>query len=227
MTSANDAPASHNTRESLKQPTAFPDLRTAGRELARQLAPYQGIPDLLVLGIALAGVPVAHEVSAHLGAPLDLVIIRRLLVPEGYGSQSCAVSIAGTMVLDEGIELATSPSTPLEVFLAEAITELEQRAGICRNERPAAKLAGRTVLLIDCGIRTGSTMRAAAQALRQLQPRQIIAAVPVSSHEGHAAVSHLFDEFVYLGQPEEFVNAGFWYRDFRRPGDEAVGELLG
>jgi len=225
MTSVNDAPASHKTQDSLK-PNRFPDLRTAGRELALQLERHRHAADLLVLGIALAGVPVAHEVATHLGAPLDLVFIRRLLVPEGFGSQSCAVNAAGRMVLDDQIEVTASPSTPREYFIAEAIAELEQRVQQCRRERPAVELGGRTLILVDCGIRTGSTMKSAAQALRKLEPRQIIGAVPVSSPEGYAVIAPLCDELTSPLRPENFVNAGYWYRDFRRPGDDEVGDLL-
>jgi predicted phosphoribosyltransferase len=153
------------------------------------------------------------------------VIVRRLLV-DGPGSQICAVNVAGSMILDEEIKPVEVPSTPLEHFLHDALAELDQRARMCRQGRPPLQVAERNVLLIDCGIRTGSTMKAAVQGLRRVKPKRVIAAVPVSSREGFATIAPLCDELICLAQPEQFINAGYWYRDFGRPGDEAVGEFL-
>lgn len=219
------AASSHDQGNSLKQADRFPDLRAGGRELAVHLKLHRSLPDLIVLGIALGGVPVAHEVATHLRAPLDFVIVRRLLV-ESPDSQRCAVSVAGSMILDEGIQFTPNPSTPLEYFLHDAITEVEQRTQTWRQKRAPVSLADRNVILVDCGIRTGSTMKASVPAIRKLNPKQIIAAVPVSSREGYAAVAPLCDELICLSQPEQFINAGYWYRDFRRPGDDEVGALL-
>src|SRR5262249_50904187 len=161
---------------------------------------YRSLPDLLVLGIALGGLPVAHEVAKHLGAPLDFVIVRRLLAPNP-NSHICAVSVAGSMILDEGIAITPNPSAPVEHFLNDAITEVEQRAQTCRQKRAPLSLADRNVILVDCGIRSGSTMKAAVPAVRKLNPKQIIAAVPVSSREGYAAIAPLCDELISLAQP--------------------------
>lgn len=181
--------------------------------------------DPIVLGIVLGGVPVAHEVASHLGASLDLIIIRRLLAPDGPGSQLCAVNVAGSLVIDDQITVNPTPSTALEYFIADALSGLDNREKICRNG-PPVELNNRTVLLVDCGIRTGLTMKAAAGALRKLRPKRIIAAVPVVSTEGSAAVAHLLDDTVYLMKPEVFGNAGVWYRDFRRPDDAQVAQLI-
>lgn len=205
----------------------FADLRSGGRELALRLDTYRGRDDVVVLGIVLGGVPVAHEVATHLGMPLDLVIIRRLLAPDGPGSQVCAVNVAGALVLDE--ELPTRPAapvTPLDYFLADAIAELGRREQLCRNGRPPIELDGKTVILVDCGIRSGLTMEAAIKALRTKQPARIIAAVPVASYEGRTAVEALPDELICLAQPEPFGHVGVWYADFSRPGDDGVGGLL-
>lgn len=227
MTQSEVAPASsHRADDLLKQPTPFPNLRAGGRELARELELYRTVPNLIVLGIALAGVPVAYEVANHLGASLDLIIIRRLLIPEGPGSEVCAVSAAGTIIIDDRIEPAVEPSTPVEHFINEAIADLNERARTCRQNRAPAILSGRNIILVDCGIRTGSTMKAAIKALREIEPRRIICAVPVSSREGYALIASLVDDLVCSKQPEKFINAGYWYRDFRRPGDDQVGELL-
>jgi predicted phosphoribosyltransferase len=153
------------------------------------------------------------------------VIVRRLLV-EGPGAHTCAVSIAGSIILDEGIELTPNPSTPLEYFLHDAITEVAQRTQTCRQKRSPLPLADRNIILVDCGIRTGSTMKAAIQALRTSRPKRIVGAVPVASREGYAMIADLCDDLICLAQPEKFVNAGYWYRDFSRPGDEDVGDFL-
>jgi len=219
--------SSHNPGDLLKQPNRYPDLRAGGRELALRLESYRGTPDLVVLGIALGGLLVAHEVATHLGAPLDFVIIRRLLATPEVGSHHTAVSVAGSLVTDDEIQLSDQPSSPTEHFLAEAIGGLEKRERTCRRGRSPLALAGKNVLLVDCGIRTGSTMKIAIRALRKVAPKQIIGAVPVASREGFAMIASLCDELISLSQPEQFINAGYWYRDFRRPGDDEVGELLG
>ena len=211
----------------LKQASPFPNLSTAGRELAPQLVEYENDPDTIVLGIALGGVLVAREVANFLNAPLDLILIRRLLIGDEVGSHICAVNVAGSMILDDEITLSETPSTPLEHFLSEAVGGLDQREQVCRRGQSAIALTGRTVIVVDCGIRTGSTMRVAARALRRAKPKRMIGAVPVSSREGYQTIAPLFDDLICLMQPEEFINAGRWYSDFRRPGDDQVGELLG
>ena len=222
-----DPQSSQNGDDSIKPARPFPDLRSAGRELALQLENYRRADDIVVLAIVLGGVLVAHEVAKFLCAPLDLVIIRRLLAPQGAGSQICAVTVGGSMVIDKSLlPLATVPSTPLEHFIADAIAELNRRERICRRELEPFDLAGKTVILVDCGIRTGSTMQAAIGALRTKEPAKIIAAVPVTSAGGQAAVADLCDEFFYLTRPVPFGHVGLWYADFTRPGDDGVGELL-
>jgi putative phosphoribosyl transferase len=222
-----DPQSSQKDDESIKPAKPFPDLRSAGRELALQLAKYRGVNDVIVLGLVLGGVLVAHEVARFLGAPLDLLIIRRLLAPEGPGSQICAVSVAGSMVIDKSLlPLPAVPATPLDHFVADAIAELNQRELICRRGLEPTDLRGRTVILVDCGIRTGSTMQAAIGALRTKKPARIIAAVPATSRGGCITVADLCDEFFYLTRPVSFGHVGLWYTDFSRPGDDGVGELL-
>ena len=210
----------------LKHASPFPNLSTAGRELSPRLAEYKNDADAIVLGIALGGVPVAREVATFLNAPLDLILIRRLLVGDEVGSHLCAVSVAGARILDDEITLSETPSTPLEHFLSEAIERLDQREQVCRRGRSPIVITGRTIIVVDCGIRTGSTMRVAARAVRRCKPKRMIGAVPVSSRAGYQTIAPLFDELVCLMQPEEFINAGRWYSDFGRPEDDAVGELL-
>ncbi len=221
---ADTSPESNETRN---QVTPFPDLSSAGRELALKLARYRKGDNVVVLAIVLGGLPVAREVANFLRAPLDLVIIRRLLAPQGPGSQICAVNIGGSMVIDkELIPRPAVPSTPLEHFTNDAIVELSRREQNCRRGRPPTDLSGKAVILVDCGIRSGSTMRAAISALRTRGPARIVAAVPVASFGGHAAIASLADEIVCLARPRPFGHVGLWYKDFTRPGDDRVGEVL-
>ena len=210
----------------LNKSLAYPDLSTAGRELAPHVAAYENDSNAIVLGVALGGVPVAREVANFLDAPLDLILIRRLLAPEGPDSLLCAVNVAGSLVLDDGLELSDAPATPIEYFLADAVGELKQRELVCRRGRAPIDIAGRTVILVDCAIRTGSTVKTSMGALRKMRPGKVVGAVPVASPEGYAAVVDLFEELVVLAQPQKFGNAGVWYRDFSRPDDNHVSELL-
>lgn len=211
----------------VQQVKRFPSLRSAGHDLALELRKYREAKNVVVLAIVAGGVPVAHELAISLEAPLDLVIIRRLLAPEGPGSQLCAVSVGGSMVIDkELMPLPAIPSSPLEHFVSDAFAELNEREQSCRSGRQPIDLRNRIVILADCGIRTGSTMRAAIAALRKMKPAQIIAAVPVTSLGGHAAVTALADEVVYLARPQPFGHVGLWYTDFSRPSDERIGDLL-
>jgi putative phosphoribosyl transferase len=206
----------------------FPNLSSAGAELAATLPSMGSNDEVMVLGIVSAGVPVAVEVAKLFGETLDLVTIRRLLAPRGPGSQAVAVDVAGNLVVDDEIgPRPPEPQTPYEYFVVDALDGLARRAQVCRGERPAANLTGKTVLLVDCGIRTGLTMDAAICAVRTLNPARIIAAVPVTSHDGRRVVEPLVDQLIYLAAPEPFGNAGIWYRDFRRPADDSISQLLG
>lgn len=206
---------------------SFPDLRSAGCELALKLEAKRGNDDLVVLAIVLGGVLVAHEVAKWLRTPLDLVIIRRLLAPRGPGSQICAVNLGGTLVIDDEMPHPGKPATPLDHFLDNALEGLAQREQCCRGGRPPIDLARKTIILVDCGIRTGLTMQAAIGALRTRKPTRIIAAAPVAALNGRAAVEAIADEFVCLASPQPFGHVGLWYKDFNRPDDDRVSELLG
>lgn len=205
----------------------FQDLSSAGKELAQKLLDHGVKGDVIVLGIVTAGVPAALEVASRLEAPLDLVLIRRLLAPGGPGTQACAVNVAGQLVVDEQIPpRPDKPETPFDYFMEDALNALTRRAEVCRGNRTAIEVAGKKVLLVDCGIRTSLTMQAAIGAVRTLSPKSITAAVPVTSVEGRPIVEELADEFIYLAAPEPFGNAGMWYRDFSRPGVESISQLL-
>jgi len=205
----------------------FPNLSSAGGELAATF-PRAGIShDVIVLGIVSAGVPVAVEVAKHLEASLDLVIIRRLLAPRGPRSQALAVNAAGTLVVDDEVgPRPAKPQTPFDYFMEDALNQLRRRTQVCRGECPPTDLAGKPVLIVDCGIRTGLTMQGAIGAVRTLNPVRVTAAVPVTSLDGRRVIEAIADEFIYLAAPEPFGNAGTWYRDFRRLADDSISQLL-
>ena len=221
------APASsHNRNVPLKHVSRFVNLRDGGRQLAEKLRTDANLENPIVLAIARAGVPVGREVAMRLGAAVDMVLIRRLLVPRGPGSELCVVSVGGTMVVDDEITIPASPLTAVEHFLADAMAEFRHREEVFRAGRPPIELGNRDVLLVDCAIHGGSTMKIAIQAVSKLSPTQIIAAVPVASSEGYALIESLADQIVCLAQPEPFGHAGMWYEDFSRPEDKDMHELF-
>lgn len=203
----------------------FADARAAGRRLAARLAGCSGLQGALVLGVARGGVPVAFEAARALDLPLDLVLLRRLLAPRGPLDPACAVSVGGSLFLDEELTTETGDGARA-AFVAEALAEFAARALACRGTRPPAALKGRRVVLVDNGIRTGSTLRAALRALRSFEPARVVAAVPVAAPEAYASLEPLADELVCLAWPRPFGHVGLWYADFRRPGDEEIREML-
>lgn len=207
----------------------FSNLRSAGCELANRLESYRENENVVVIAPVLGGVPVAAEVAKRLSAPLDFVIIRRLLAPEGPGSQLCAVNVGGSLVVDEELTLrlaAPETSSAFDCFVADAVDELSRRERICRGARPPINLFDKTIILVDCGVRTGLTMRAAVRAIRTKHPARIIVAVPVAAPESRETLESMADELICLAWPKPFGNAGVWYADFGRPGDNEISKLL-
>lgn len=223
-----DGPA--DFEESTAAPLAliqpYSNLRAGGRELATKLERYRDRDDVVVLALVLGGVLVGHEVAREIGAPLDFIIIRHLLAPQGAGSVVSAVNVAGALIVDEELLPQNPPSSPLDYFLADALAGLDLREQTCRRGRPPIEIQGKTIILVDCGIRTATTMQAAIRALRTKQPAKIIAAVPIASRGGCEATASLADELVCLATPQTFGNVGLWYKDFSRPGDDHIGEFL-
>jgi predicted phosphoribosyltransferase len=201
------------------------DLRSAGRDLAVALEPYNCAPDAaLVLGIVRGGVPAALEVSIHLQLPLDVICLSAVL-QRSTGQPARAVRVAGTPVLDE--ELLAPAAGSLEAhFVDEALQRLAARERACRGERAPFDVAGRTVFIVDNGIRTGGTMRAAIGAVRRLGAARVIAAVPVAAAAACAAVEEISDLLVCLATPEPFGHVGMFYRRFDVPRETDVRELL-
>jgi putative phosphoribosyl transferase len=201
------------------------DLRSAGRDLALALAPYACPPDAgVVLGIVRGGVPAALEVSLALQLPLDLICMSAVL-QRATGAAARAVRVAGTPVLEE--ELTAPAAGSLEAkFVDEALQRLEARESLCRGERAPFAVAGRTVFVIDNGMRTGGTMRAAVRAVRQLGAARVIAAVPVAAPPACATVEEIADFLVCLATPEPFGHVGMFYRRFEVPRETDVRDLL-
>jgi predicted phosphoribosyltransferase len=206
----------------------FTDARAAGRALAPKLETYAGREGALVLALARGGVAVGLEVSKRLGLPLDLILLQRLLLPRGPSDPLCAASVAGTRFLDEELAPITeAPRDPaLGSFLAHALVELDAHARACRGVRAALDLKGSTVLLVDNGVRTGSTVRAAVRALRSTVPARVVVAVPVAAPEALASVETDADDFICLATPDPFGHVGLWYKDFTRPSDEEIRAML-
>jgi len=205
----------------------FRGRNEAGQALARQLSGYAGREDLVVLALPRGGVPVAYEIARALHAPLDVFLVRKLGVP-GYEELAMgAIASGGTRVLNEGVieQLRISPAA-IELVAREEQRELERREQVFRNGAPPALMAGRTCILVDDGLATGSTMRAAVEALKKRRPERIIVAVPVASPDTCTEFQALADEVVCLYTPDPFVAVGRWYEDFTQLTDDEVRDYL-
>jgi len=205
----------------------FRDRRDAGRQLAARLRRYADRSDALVLALPRGGVPVAYEVAKELNAPLDVFLVRKLGVP-GYEELAMgAIASGGVRVLNEDIvNYLRISDEVIDAVAAREQRELERRARAYRGDRPPPDVKDRVVILIDDGLATGSTMRAAASSLRLQEPGRIVVAVPVSSRETCDEFRGEVDEIVCAVRPEHFQGVGLWYEDFSQTSDEAVRELL-
>jgi putative phosphoribosyl transferase len=208
----------------------FDDERAAGRALAAGLEAYRGRADALVLALARGGVGVGFEVSQRLGLPLDLVFLRRLLVPRGAHEPLCVASVAGAPFLDKELKASLADDAPdatLRQFLKDALPAFDESVRACRGERPALDLAGKTVILVDNGVRTGATVLAAVRAVRSRTPARLVVAAPVADAAALGTVASAAEEYVCLATPEPFVHVGRWYANFRRPSDDEIRTMLG
>jgi predicted phosphoribosyltransferase len=205
----------------------FRDRREAGQQLARHLAQYANRPDVVVLALPRGGVPVAYEVATALDAPLDVFVVRKLGLP-GYEEFAMgAVASGGVRVLNqEVVEGLRIPPQIIEAVTRRELEELERRERAYRGDRPPLDVRGKTVILVDDGLATGSTMRAAAQALRQKGPARIVVAVPAGSVETCNEFRSEVDDIVCAITPEPFYAVGLWYHDFAQTSDEEVRALL-
>jgi erythromycin esterase-like protein/predicted phosphoribosyltransferase len=205
----------------------FRDRRDAGRVLAGLLDHYRGRPDVVVLGLARGGVPVAYEIAQALGAPLDVFVVRKLGVPGREELAMGAIASGGVVVVNDDLirGLRISPEVIQRVAEQEG-RELLRREQAYRGGRPMPHLAGKTVIVVDDGLATGSSMRAAIQALRQHRPARIVVAVPAAPQSTCQELAAMVDEVVCATTPSPFLAVGQSYWDFTQTTDEEVRDLL-
>lgn len=205
----------------------FRDRTDAGRQLAHRLAEYGSRSDVLVLALPRGGVPVAAEVARHLGAPLDLFLVRKLGVPGHPELAMGALAEGGVRVISESVVRDLGiPASAIEQVAVRERLELERRDRQYRGARKPPTVRDRVVIVIDDGLATGATMEAAVLALRQLEPSRIVAAAPVGAPETCERLQHAADEVVCLQRPPSFSAVGMWYDDFSQTTDEEVRDLL-
>ena len=204
----------------------YDNRQQAGQRLAQALSAWRGRQDLIVLALPRGGVPVAAEVARFLGAPLDVLVVRKLGHPGQEEYAMGAIASGGVRVRAEPGDWPVTPSV-LEEIVQREQAELQRREHSYRGNRPAPSLQGRPVLLVDDGLATGATMSAAVQAVRMQAPSRMGVAVPVASREALASVGTLADEVICPLVPGSFHAVGLWYRDFDQTGDEEVRRLLG
>ncbi|HLT36441.1 MAG TPA: phosphoribosyltransferase family protein [Enhygromyxa sp.] len=206
--------------------SVFEHRREAGEALAEALARLE-LHDPVVLALPRGGVPVGFEIAERLGAPLDVLVVRKLGVPGHEELAMGAIASGGARVLNDDVIASLRISDPvIERVAAREQRELERRERLFRGDREPTPVAGRTAIIVDDGLATGATMRAAAVSLRQRNPLEIIAAVPVGAASSCALLARLVDRLVCLAQPEPFYGVGLWYRQFDQTSDEEVRRLL-
>ena len=205
----------------------FSNRTEAGKLLAKSLSVHASDHGLLVLALPRGGVPVAYEIARALKAPLDIFMVRKLGVPDNPELAMGAIASGGVRVLNESVVtmLGLSPLVIDEVARRE-LRELERREVAYRNHRPALFVRGRTVIVVDDGIATGATLRAAIEALRQLRPARLIVATPTAAWAVAEELRAEVDEFCALITPENFNGVGEWYADFLQITDDEVCDLL-
>jgi putative phosphoribosyl transferase len=206
---------------------AFANRTEAGRLLAEKLGEYVGRDDVIVLGLPRGGVPVACEIAKHLHAPLDVFIVRKLGVPGFEELAAGAIASGGVRVLNQDVMRAIPHADEtIELVSARERAELQRREELYRQGRGAPQTSNRTIILVDDGVATGATMRAAVKALRHSGAAKIVVAVPVGPRDTCAEIKELADETICLRTPEFFQAVGQYYEDFSQTTDAEVRELL-
>ncbi len=205
----------------------FPNRAEAGKLLAKHLARYANRPDVLVLALPRGGVPVACEVALALNLPLDVFVVRKLGVPGHEELAMGAVAHGGVRVLNTDlVERLGIPGSVIDAVSARESRELERREHLYRNARNPPDVAGQTVIIVDDGIATGSTMRAAIGAIRQLHAARIVVATPAAARATLREMRPDADESVAVITPPDFNGVGEWYEDFSQTTDDQVRALL-
>lgn len=204
----------------------FKDRADAGRRLAGRLSRYAE-ENPLVLALPRGGVPVGYEVSRSLGAPLDIFLARKLGAPGRPEFGIGAVAQGGVRILNErAVQILGIPEDFIERATERETSEIERRLRLLRGERPEPEVRGRTAILVDDGLATGVTARAAIRALRERNPRRLVLAVPVCAPQTVEDIRPEVDDLVCLESPPDFLAVGLWYEDFGQVEDEEVIELL-
>lgn len=206
----------------------FADRREAGELLAKELAGFAGRNDVVVLALPRGGVPVGYEVARALKAPLDLLVVRKLGVPGQEELAFGAIASGGGRVLNEMFVKALRLSDEtIERITDRERVELKRREEAYRGNAPSPDLRDKTVILIDDGLATGATMRAAIEAVKLLGPKEVVVAVPVGSADTCAGIEEKADVLCICARtPEPFYGVGLWYRDFSQTTDDEVADLL-
>ena len=205
----------------------FKDRTEAGQILARKLTAYANCADVVVLALPRGGVPVAFEIATALNLPLDVFLVRKLGVPGQSELAMGAIASTGVRVLNQDIVRSLRLSDAvIDKVAAQEQQELERRERLYRDDRPLPLLHERTVIIVDDGLATGATMRAAIEAIRQQQPARIVVAVPISSPETCRDLAAQVEEIICVETPQPFCSVGLWYEDFPQTTDEEVRNLL-
>jgi predicted phosphoribosyltransferase len=205
----------------------FRDRVDAGRQLAERLEPYRRRPDAIVLGLARGGMPVAAEVAPALALPLDVFLVRKLGVPGHEELAMGAIASGGARVMNQQVlDAVALDEDAVEAVAAREQQELERREHVYRDGRPAADVARRVGVLVDDGLATGASMRAAVQALKQRNAAGIVVAVPIAPPETCSELELQADAVVCAHTPEPFQAVGLWYDDFSQVTDDEVRRLL-
>jgi putative phosphoribosyl transferase len=204
----------------------FRDRRDAGRQLANELRKYSSEQNVLVLGLPRGGVPVAYEVAQALDAPLDIFMVRKLGLPGHEELAMGAIASGDVIVWNDAVMEQARPAKKVNAVIDTERLELDRRERAYRGDRPHPEVRGHTVILIDDGLATGASMRAAAKALRLQDPRRLVVAVPVAAMETCDEFRAEVDDVVCAATPEPFFAVGLWYADFSPTTDEEVRDLL-
>jgi len=205
----------------------FRDRPQAGQLLSKKLAGYANREDVIVLALPRGGVPVAREIARSLRTPLDVFLVRKLGVPGQEELAMGAIASGGVRILNQDIVQAMAiPTHVIDSVTATEVQELARRERLYRGDRPAPDVTGHAVILVDDGLATGATMRAAVAALRRMKPKRIVIAVPIAAVPTRQEFAREVDEIVCLHTPEPFFSVGFWYDDFSQTTDEDIREML-
>lgn len=205
----------------------FSNRSEAGRVLAGKLSHYEARPDVVILALPRGGVPVAYEIAERLNAPLDVFVVRKLGLPGHEEFALGAIASGGASFFNQrAIEMLRIPQSVLDGLVTRERRELERRERVYRKSDQPILIADQTVILVDDGLATGASMRAAVRAVREKHPSRVVVAVPVAAADSREDMLGEVDEFVCLEVPEQFYAVGSWYDDFGQIGDDEVRQLL-